>query len=189
MRGRGIKGHDTFIEAAALVHAQRPDVRFVLAGTGWGEAGERYRQSLIARVAALDLSHRILFTGHVADVPGVLAACDVAVQCSLSENYGGTIEALLMERPTIATHVGGMPETVKDGDTGVLVPPSDPAALAAATLRLLDNREDALRMARAGRQLMLSRFDIAHTVTGIEAVYDGMGAYGTPAPSALRSPA
>ena len=188
MRGRGIKGHDTFIDAAALVHKQRPDARFVLAGAGWGDAGERYRQSLIAQVSARGLADRILFTGHCDDVPGVLAALDVAVQCSLSENYGGTIEALLMERPTVATRVGGMPETVRHGETGLLVPPSEPVALAAAILQMLDDRPAAIRMARAGRQLMLSHFDIAHTVADIEAVYDGLGAYGTvPSPTARRT--
>lgn len=189
MRGRGIKGHDTFIDAAALVHAQRPDARFVLAGAGWGDAGERYRQSLVAQVSARGLADHILFTGHCNDVPGVLAALDVAVQCSLSENYGGTIEALLMERPTVATRVGGMPETVRHGDTGLLVPPSNPEALAAAILQLLDDRPAAMRMARAGRQLMLSQFDIAHTVAGVEAVYDGMGAYGAAAAAGARGTA
>ena len=174
MRGRGIKGHDTLLDASALLCHTRPDMHVVLAGTGWGEAGERYRQSLIARADSLGLSGRVHFPGHCDDVPDMLASFDVATQCSLSENYGGTIEALLMERPTVATRVGGMPETVRHNETGLLVPPSDPQALATAIAALLDDRPRALRMARAGRQLMLAQFDIAHTAAGIDVVYDGL---------------
>ena len=70
----------------------------------------------MTRCAADGLAAAVVFTGHRDDVPDVLASMDVAVQCSLSENYGGTIEALLMERPTVATRVGGMPETVRQAD-------------------------------------------------------------------------
>jgi glycosyltransferase involved in cell wall biosynthesis len=104
-------------------------------------------------------------------VASLLAASDVAVQCSLTENLGGTIEALLMERPVVATRVGGMPESVRDGETGLLVPPSDPVALAAAIIQLLENRETATAFGRAGRRLMLERFTSARTADDVAAVY------------------
>ena len=157
MRGRGVKGHDDFLAAAQLVRKQHPDARFLLVGAGWGAAGERYRQQLLERARAEGLGDAVVFAGHRDDVPDLLAAMDVAVQCSLSENYGGTIESLLMCRPTVATRVGGMPETVRHEETGLLVPPSDPAALAAAICRLLGSPQDARRLAQAGRQLMLDR--------------------------------
>jgi glycosyltransferase involved in cell wall biosynthesis len=113
----------------------------------------------------------VIFTGRHEDVPSLLAAADVAVQCSLVENLGGTIEALLMERPVVATRAGGMPESVRDGETGLLVPPSDPEALAAAILRLLENRDEGAALGRAGRQLMLERFTFARMVDDIDAVY------------------
>jgi glycosyltransferase involved in cell wall biosynthesis len=172
IRGRGVKGHDDFIDAARLVLRQSPNARFVLAGAGWGTEGERYRQQLIARCRDEGLDAAVTFLGSRADIPEILAALDVAVQCSLSENYGGTIEALLMERPTVATRVGGMPETIRHGETGLLVPPRDPAALAAAMLELLADRERARTMARAGRALMLERFQLAATAAGIAALYD-----------------
>src|SRR6202030_3494642 len=100
-------------------------------------------------------------------VASLLAAADVAVQCSLTENLGGTIEALLMECPVVATRVGGMPESVRDGETGLLVPPSDPAALAAAILRLLEHRDEAAAFGRAGRALMLERFTAARTADDV----------------------
>jgi glycosyltransferase involved in cell wall biosynthesis len=174
IRGRGVKGHEDFLSAAHRVREQYPDARFLLVGGGWGEAGEHYRQRLVDRARAEGLGDAVVFTGHRDDIPDVLAAVDVAVQCSLSENYGGTIEALLMRRPVVATRVGGMPETVRHEETGLLVPPRDPAALADAICRLLSSPQDAVRMADAGRRLMLNEYTIAHTVQGIEAIYHDM---------------
>jgi glycosyltransferase involved in cell wall biosynthesis len=77
------------------------------------------------------------------------------VQCPLTETLGGTIEALLMERPTVATRVGGIPESVHHEETGLLVPAADPAALAAAIERLLANPNECRRFGAAGRKLML----------------------------------
>lgn len=118
------------------------------------------------------LAEHVIFTGFRPDVPDILAACDVAVQCSLTENYGGTIESLLMATPTVATRVGGMPETARDGETALLVPPADPEALAAAIMTLIDEPDRARALARAGRALMLERFEIGQTTRAISATYE-----------------
>ena len=176
-RNVGLKGHDDFLAAAAIVARSHPDARFVLAGAGVSERGEEYRQNLIARCRADELlRERVLFTGGCDDVPSLLAASDVSVQCSLTENLGGTIESLLMERPVVATRVGGMPESVRDGETGLLVPPASPEALAAAIVRLLENRDEARAFGRAGRRLMLERFTSEQTTSDIDAVYRGLTA-------------
>src|ERR1019366_4786179 len=104
MMGRGLKGQEDFLAAAQIVAQRFPEARFVLAGNGIVEAGEAYRRRLMAACA----NDRVIFAGHVDDVVSLLAAADVAVQCSLTENLGGTIEALLMECPVVATRVGGM---------------------------------------------------------------------------------
>ena len=117
------------------------------------------------------LRDRVLFTGDHRDVPSLLAASDVAVQCSLTENLGGTIEALLMESAVVATRVGGMPEAVRDEETGLLVPPADPCSLAAAILRLLENREERLSLGRAGRRLMLERFTMTRMGDDVDTLY------------------
>jgi len=170
--GRGLKGQEDFLAAARIVSGAIPEARFVLAGNGALPAGETYRQRLIDECRRDDvLRDRVIFTGQWDDVPSLLAACDVAVQCSLTENLGGTIEALLMARPVVATRVGGMPESVRDGETGLLVPPSDPEAIAAAILRLIRNREEAAAFGRAGRCLMLERFTMARTVDDVDALY------------------
>jgi glycosyltransferase involved in cell wall biosynthesis len=174
--GRGMKGHDDFLAAARIVARQKPAARFVVAGDGQVEKAEAYRARLIAECRNDDvLRDRVIFAGRVEDVPSLLAAADVAVQCSLTENLGGTIEALLMERPVVATRVGGMPESVRDGETGLLVPPSDPAALAAAILRLLDNRGEAEKLGRAGRRLMLERFTATRTADDLDRIYRRLG--------------
>lgn len=170
--GVGLKGHDDFLAAARIVARRRPDARFVLAGAGVLDTGEAYRQSLIEQCRADELLRdRVLFTGNYDDVPSLLAASDVAVQCSLTENLGGTIESLLMERPTVATRAGGMPESVRDGETGILVSPANPGELAAAILRLLENREEAAALGKAGRELMLDRFTLARTISDLASAY------------------
>jgi len=166
--GRGPKGHEDFLAAARIVARRFPAARFVLAGKGVVEAGENYRRQLIEKHAH---DEHVIFAGQVDDIASLLAAADVAVQCSLTENLGGTIEALLMGRPVVATRVGGMPESVRDGETGLLVPPSDPEALAKAIVRLLENRDEAAAFGRAGRVLMLERFTAARTADDVATVY------------------
>ncbi len=171
-RSLGAKGQHDLIAAARIIARRRPDARFVLAGGGVTARGDAYRGMLAEQCRRDDLLRdRVIFTGYHADVPSLLAASDVSVQCSLTENLGGTIESLLMERPVVATRVGGMPESVRDGETGLLVPPSDPEALAAAILHLLDHRDEALAFGRAGRRLMLERFTSDRTIDDIDAVY------------------
>ena len=126
LEGRGLKGHEEFVAAARIVLEVHPAARFLLVGADWESRGAEHRREIQALARRLGVEHALVFTGQRNDVVDILAALDVSVQCSLSENYGGTIESLLMRAPTIATRVGGMPETVRHEVTGLLVPPSDP---------------------------------------------------------------
>jgi glycosyltransferase involved in cell wall biosynthesis len=171
LRGVPLKGHEFFVEAAGLVLDERPDTRFLLVGDGYGEHGEAYRRQLQQRCAGLPNGRALIFTGFRPDIPDVLAALDVSVQCSLNENLGGTIESLLMKAPTVATRVGGMPEAVRHEETGLLVPPADAPALARAILRMLHDPEQARSWAQAGRRLMLDRFTLERTITDIDTLY------------------
>jgi glycosyltransferase involved in cell wall biosynthesis len=170
-RGVDLKGHDHFLAAARIVARRFPEARFVLVGSGSNALGEAYRQSLIDACRADGFDARVFFPGHRNDIAEVLASFDVAVQCPLTETLGGTIEALLMERPTVGTRVGGIPESVRHEETGLLVPPADPAALAAAIERLLANRNEARRFGAAGRKLMLERFTLSRTGADLDALY------------------
>jgi len=169
-RGRGVKGHEVLLRAVPAVLAQRPDARFVLAGGARGDPAARYREGVRRLAETIGVGHAVGFIGECRDVPDLLAAVDVAVQPSIAENLGGTIESLLMEAPTIATRVGGMPEAVRHEETGLLVAPGDPAQLAAAILRLLAAPDLGARLGRRGRELMLERFTFERTVVDLDRI-------------------
>ncbi|HEX9933018.1 MAG TPA: glycosyltransferase family 4 protein [Allosphingosinicella sp.] len=170
-RGRYIKGHTDLIDAMSDVLREFPKARLVMIGCGWGDKAAEAEEDLRAHVAARGLEDVVLFAGWRPSTAAVYIDLDVSVQASLVENLGGTIESLLMARPTVATRVGGMPESVVDGETGVLVNPGDPADLARGIRELLRDPERAARLGRAGRELMLSRFTLTTTVPGLAAIY------------------
>jgi glycosyltransferase involved in cell wall biosynthesis len=168
---RALKGHEDFVEAVRLILREFPNARFLLVGRGFGEYGEKYRQQIISLVNSLSLQDEIIFTGHRYDVNRVLRDVDVTVQAPLIENLGGTIEALLMRRPLVATRVGGIPDSVRDGETGILVAPGDPNDLARGILQMLRNPQEAERLARNGRELMLERFTLTRTIDDLNHLY------------------
>ena len=170
--GRGVKGHDDLIKAAAIVLKQFPDAKFLLVGSGWTADGDKYQEEMKTMVRRFGLSDRVIFAGFQENVNGILRELNVAVQASLSENLGGTTEALLMECPLVATRVGGMVDTVKDGETGVLVNASDPSDLARGIIQLLSDPQRAHALGTAGRKAMLERFTLDHTVSELANLYE-----------------
>lgn len=164
-RGRCAKGHEDFLRAAVLVLARAPDVRFVLLGSGFGPEGESHLQEMRSLAASLGLQGRMVFAGARNDMPAVLRDLDICAQPSVTENLAcATMEALLMEKPVVASRTGGLVDVVEDGVTGLLVPPADPAALARAMLRLLENPAEASAMGRAGRQRIMEMASPEQTV-------------------------
>src|SRR5439155_11516363 len=102
---------------------------------------------------------RVTFAGRRDDIPAVTAALDVAVLPSYREAQGLSIlEAMALSRPVVASAVGGIPEMIDDGRTGLLVPPRDAAALGDAIARLLTDHPLADTLARAGHDLVYERF-------------------------------
>lgn len=171
INGRGIKGHEYLIHAARAVLAEFPAAKFLLIGSAFSEDGRRYMEELKELVHSLGLQDSIIFTGFRSDVINVLGALDVSVQPSLNENLGGTIESLLMECPVVATRVGGMVDSVLDGETGVLVEPANSRDLAQGILQLLRDPKRARHLARSGRKLMLERFTLTHTLRRLSELY------------------
>ena len=161
------KGHPTLLEAWPLVLRSCPEAYLLIVGEG------SRHDALEAQVRELRIAHRVVFTGRRDDIPAVTAALDVAVLPSYREAQGLTIlEAMALSRPVVASNVGGIPEMIEDGRTGLLVPPHDAPALAAAIVRLLRDHPLADLLARAGHDLVHDRFCIQLMVDAVERVYD-----------------
>jgi glycosyltransferase involved in cell wall biosynthesis len=136
-----------------------------------GEGTER--DSLEAQAASLGLGESVIFTGRRDDVPAVTAALDVAVLPSYREAQGLSIlEAMALSRPVVASAVGGIPEMIEHGRTGLLVPPRDPDALAESIIRLLTDHPYADTLGRAGKDLVHERFCVELMVRAVETIYD-----------------
>ncbi len=162
------KGHRYFMEAAALALQADPDIYFLIVGSGGG----RYPKELKELAHKLSLGSRLIFAGSRSDIPAILCALDVFVNPSLKEGLGiATLEALAMARPVVGTAVGGIPESVRDGETGLLVPPADPMAMAGAILKLLSDRDLGRRLGHAGRLLVEKEFSAQTMVDRVESLY------------------
>lgn len=161
------KGHPTLLEAWPAVLRAVPDAYLLIVGEG------SRREALEALARHLRIAHRVVFTGRRDDVPSVTAALDVAVLPSYREAQGLSIlEALALSRPVVASNVGGIPEMITDGVTGLLVPPHDADALAAAITRLLTDHPFADTIGRAGHDMVHDRFCIDLMVDEVEAIYE-----------------
>ncbi len=162
-----IKALDVLLDAVARLQERLPQVRVLLAGSGDEE--ERLR----ARSARLGLGERVVFLGIRPDVDRVFQAVDVSVICSDSEGMPlSALEAMAAGTPLVATRVGGLPEVVDDGVTGLLVPPRDPDALARALESVLGDEERRRRMAAASRERHRREFELDQVVRQLEGLYE-----------------
>ena len=161
------KGHMDLVDGASLVAKFFPGVKFLLVGGDSG-AGEALRR----RIAGLGLDGKVLLLGPRTDVGDILAASEFVVHPSHEEGFSNVIlEAMGAGKAVVATSVGGNPEAVIDGCTGLLVPPGDSGALASAILELLRDPMRAERMGSAGRDRARELFSIEEMVTAIEETY------------------
>ncbi|WP_447972458.1 glycosyltransferase family 4 protein [Nitrospira sp. Kam-Ns4a] len=162
-----VKGHRVLIEAAARLHRAHDRLHLLLVGSG------ALRGELERLVERLGLRDRVHFLGHRDDVPACLAAMDLFVLPSLNEGMGrALVEAMAAGRPVIASRVGGVPAIVEDGRTGRLVPPGDPAALAAALDDLLRHPDRARALGEAAARAIGERFGAAAMARAVEQVYE-----------------
>lgn len=160
------KGYDHLIEAARLLNARRPDVEWVIAGDG------ELRAPLEARCRNTGLTHQVHFLGWRDDLPDVFALADLFVSPAIGEHFGRVlIEAMAMGKPVVATASGGVPEIVVHGETGLLVQPADPAALAEAVHTLLADPGLRRRLGGAARARVEAEFSLTRHVEAIGAVY------------------
>jgi len=155
---RRIKGHHYFVHAASIIHKHHPDVEFVVVGYDARKPGFSIAE-LKQYGETMGIVKNLHFIGGRRDTADFISLFDVAVLASLSEGFSNVIlEYMASSKPVVATEVGGNPEIVVPGETGLLVPPADGDALADAILSLLENKEVALRLGKAGRKRVEEKF-------------------------------
>lgn len=160
------KGQRYLVEAAPHVLERHPEARFVVVGGG------ELRADLERRTREAGVADRFLFTGARDDVPDLLASFDVLASPSLFEGLClAVIEAQAAGVPVVATPVGGVRETVVDGETGYLCPPGDPGALAERIVFCLDHPDEARRVADEAKRRVGARFSRERMVERTLALY------------------
>ena len=158
-------GVDLLIRAVAHLRNEHPQVRLVIVGDG------PLRQGL--EEVAARLGEDVIFTGTRTDVARLLNAMDVFVLPSLHEAFPiAILEAMAVRLPVVATRVGGVPEVIRDGATGLLVPPNDEHALHSALHRLLTEPQLAEMLAQAGQKHVYEHFTIDKMVQNVEQLYE-----------------
>jgi glycosyltransferase involved in cell wall biosynthesis len=162
------KGQETLLRAAPAILARHPATRFVLLGADAG--GERARLRALARRLGVESAFEL--APWTADPRPIFEAADVVTLPSRTEGFGRVlVEAACLEKPVVASRVGGIPEVVVDGETVLLVAPDDPSALAEALNRLLADPGLRAKLGAAGRLRATERFSAARHVEGVEGVY------------------
>ncbi len=165
------KGHPALLDAMREVLHQQPDARLVLVG-GAQQASADYSAELRSMAAEPELDGKIIFAGERTDVPRLMAACDIFVMASLWEGFGLVfLEAMAAGKPVVATNVSAVPEAVADRETGILVPPNDPHALAQAILQLCDDPAERRRLGDNGYRRVRESFTAERMVEETLAVY------------------
>lgn len=163
---RAVKRHDVALKAFAQVWKKHPQARLLLAGDG------PMRGDIEALAQELGIAAAVRFLGHRDDVPDLMAAADCSLLTSRSEGVPQAVtQALGLGLPTVATAVGGVPELVIDGQTGLLAPSGDDTAVAAALNRLIEDPALALALGSAARAHARTRYSLNAMLDATEALY------------------
>ena len=161
------KDQFSLIKAFAMVVSVEPKVKLVFAGDG------PLKVELAALANDLGIKDKIAFLGFRDDVNTILRAFDIFVLSSLQEGISlSLLEAMASRLPIVATNVGGNPEVVIDGETGILVPPKDPEKMAEAIIKILQNPELAKNMGQAGRKRVEEKFSLYRMVSEYRSLYE-----------------
>lgn len=174
-----VKNYPLLIDAARALSAAHASTQILVAGDG------PLREEVERRIAGAGLQNVVRLLGVRSDTPELLAAADAFALTSWSEGMSNTIlEAMAARRPVVATRVGGNPELVEDGATGMLVSPEDPRELTAALLRLARDPESAERMGSSGRTRAERNFSVSGMIDRYTALYETVTRHPYPTPVA-----
>ena len=166
-----LKGYEDLLRAIPPIKEKVPAARFLITGGALYPAYRDYRRHLEESARELGVADRIVFTGEREDPGEILAALDIFVLPSRSEGFGrANLEAMAAGLPVVSTRVGGIPEVVIDGETGILVPPNRPEALAEAITALAEDPALRKRLGAAGRK-RAADFSLPKMTGGVAGVY------------------
>lgn len=183
----GHKGHTYLIQAVNILKERAPKIKVIIVGEG------PLMMNLTQQAREMRVEDRVFFLGFREDVSQILDSLDLFVLSSYLEGMGSSImDAMAHRLPVVATNVGGIPEVVIDGKTGLLVPPRNPSALAEAMLRLYRDRSLALRFGEMGHEIVLQKFSAGSMTTRILGIYERLAVskgVGFPRPAALKDKA
>ena len=164
-----IKDHTTFLEAASDLHRSRPDVRFLIVGDG------ELRPQLEQQAVAFGLNHCVDFLGWQRELEPIYADLNLVVLSSLNEGTPvSLIEAMAAGLSVVATRVGGVPDLVEHGKTGLLVPPKNPVALSEAMKALLGDPDRGRQMGRLARETVYPKYSDAALIDRMDRLYSSM---------------
>lgn len=166
-----VKDYDTMLEAFSIAVRKNPALKLLIAGDG----PERSRLQTTA--SNLGLGKRICFLGALEEKKknALLSLTDIFVMSSVSEGCPtALLEAMYFEKPVIATRVGGIPEIVRDGETGLLVPERDAGQMADSIFKLAQDREKRIQFGKKARQVFDERFSQRHMLKAYENIYNNL---------------
>lgn len=161
-----VKGPEYFVDASKHIAGEMPQTRFLLVGDG------NLKEALISRSKQLNVADKVIFAGWRDDIPEILSILDVLVLPSLNEAVGRVLlEAGALAKPVVATDVGGIPEVVKNNETGILVPPGDSKKIAEAVIDLLKDERRRFEMGLAAKDWISTNFNENRMVSEIHSLY------------------
>lgn len=169
LQTRGLKGHEDFIDAIAMLRKRNTNIVGIVIGGPW--VGSENYYSKVRLYANKKCKDGIIFTGYRSDLPIIYRELDYVVHPSHSENLGGAAESLAAGVPTIATTVGGFPDIVRNNETGLLVPPNNPASITEAIQWMIEHPKESTQMAEAGRADVCRLLDIDATGKRVFSIY------------------
>lgn len=162
-----VKNHRLLLEAAPVVLKAVPHARFLLIGEG------PLKSELMRLAESLGISSAVRFLGYRSDVRNLIPLLDAGLLCSHIETHGiALIEMMAAAVPVAAPAVGGIPEIIRDGENGLLFPPSDAGRLATALIRMLRDKRLALRLSAAGRRSAFERFPVERMARDFESLLE-----------------
>lgn len=166
------KGVDFFIQAAAKIKQEIPKIKFLIVGKTLPNQ-KKYLDFLKNLTKKLGIENDIIFSGARTDITQIIKALDVVVISSKFEAFGRTIiEGMAMEKPVIASNCGGIPEIIEDGKSGILFPVGDIDSLATNVVKILQDKNLALKLGKEGKKRVEEKFSIKKCTQKIENIYE-----------------